>query len=74
MTRWTLIRALVEHPACYETDLKPMSWLQRQSMYQPIPFGLRQYWKGHFVGRLMNVRQSCTPACGRVVSAYAAEW
>lgn len=46
------IRALAEHPACYETDLKPMSWLQQQSMYQPIPFGLRQYWKGHLVGRL----------------------
>jgi FAD/FMN-containing dehydrogenase len=46
------IRALAEHPACYETDLKPMSWLQQQSLYQPIPFGLRQYWKGHLVGRL----------------------
>jgi FAD/FMN-containing dehydrogenase len=29
-----------------------MSWLQQQSLYQPIPFGLRQYWKGHLVGRL----------------------
>jgi FAD/FMN-containing dehydrogenase len=46
------IRALTEHPACYETDLKAMSWLQQQSLYQPIPFGLRQYWKGHLVGRL----------------------
>jgi FAD/FMN-containing dehydrogenase len=46
------IRALADHPACYETDLKAMSWLQQQSLYQPIPFGLRQYWKGHLVGRL----------------------
>ena len=29
-----------------------MSWLQQQALYQPIPFGLRQYWKGHLVGRL----------------------
>jgi FAD/FMN-containing dehydrogenase len=27
-----------------------MSWLQQQAVYQPIPFGLRQYWKGHLVG------------------------
>jgi FAD/FMN-containing dehydrogenase len=46
------IRALTDHPACYETDLKAMSWLQQQSLYQPIPFGLRQYWKGHLVSRL----------------------
>jgi FAD/FMN-containing dehydrogenase len=46
------VRALAEHPACYESDLKPMSWLQLQAFYQPIPFGLRHYWKGHLVGRL----------------------
>jgi FAD/FMN-containing dehydrogenase len=46
------VRALTTHPACYETDLKPMNWLQQQSLYQPIPFGLRQYWKGHLIGRL----------------------
>jgi FAD/FMN-containing dehydrogenase len=46
------IRALADHPACYETDLKAMSWLQQQTLYQPIPFGLRQYWKGHLVARL----------------------
>jgi FAD/FMN-containing dehydrogenase len=48
----TAIRALADDPACYETDLKPMSWLQQQTLYQPIPFGLRQYWKGHLVGRV----------------------
>jgi FAD/FMN-containing dehydrogenase len=47
-----MIRPLAEHPACYESDLKSMSWLQQQSLYQPIPFGLRQYWKGHLVGSL----------------------
>lgn len=46
------IAGLAAHPACYESDLKAMSWLQQQSLYQPIPFGLRQYWKGHLVGRL----------------------
>jgi FAD/FMN-containing dehydrogenase len=29
-----------------------MSWLQQQAQYEPIPFGLRQYWKGHLVSRL----------------------
>jgi FAD/FMN-containing dehydrogenase len=46
------VRALTTHPACYETDLKPMNWLQQQTLYEPIPFGLRQYWKGHLIGRL----------------------
>ena len=46
------VRALATHPACYESDLKPMNWLQQQTLYQPIPFGLRQYWKGHLIGRL----------------------
>ena len=46
------VRALAIHPACYERDLKPMNWLQQQTLYQPIPFGLRQYWKGHLIGRL----------------------
>ena len=27
-------------------------WLQQQAQYEPIPFGLRQYWKGHLVGKL----------------------
>jgi FAD/FMN-containing dehydrogenase len=48
----SVIRPLTGHPALYETDLKTMSWLQMQSLYQPIPFGLRQYWKGHLVGRV----------------------
>ena len=46
------VRALAKHPACFETDLKPMNWLQQQTLYEPIPFGLRQYWKGHLIGRL----------------------
>lgn len=29
-----------------------MSWLQQQAQYVPIPFGLRQYWKGHLVRKL----------------------
>ncbi|HLX35606.1 MAG TPA: FAD-binding oxidoreductase [Candidatus Limnocylindrales bacterium] len=46
------IGALIRHRALYESDLKTMSWLQQEALYQPIPFGLRQYWKGHLVGRL----------------------
>jgi FAD/FMN-containing dehydrogenase len=29
-----------------------MSWLQQQAQYEPFPFGLRQYWKGHLVRSL----------------------
>src|SRR3712207_5207912 len=29
-----------------------MNWLQQQAQYEPFPFGLRQYWKGHLVSKL----------------------
>ena len=45
------VRSLTSHPALFEADVKQMSWLQQQAQYGPIPFGLRQYWKGHLVGR-----------------------
>ena len=46
------VRPLTSHPALFESDVKAMGWLQQQAQYEPIPFGLRQYWKGHLVGRL----------------------
>jgi FAD/FMN-containing dehydrogenase len=46
------VRALTDHPALFESDVKAMSWLQQQAQYAPIPFGLRQYWKGHLVSKL----------------------
>ncbi|MCV0403585.1 MAG: FAD-binding protein [Chloroflexi bacterium] len=46
------VRALTDHPALFESDVKAMGWLQQQAQYEPIPFGLRQYWKGHLVGKL----------------------
>ena len=45
------VRALTDHPALFQSDVKAMGWLQQQAQYEPIPFGLRQYWKGHLVGR-----------------------
>lgn len=47
-----VLRPLTEHPAMWEADVKSMKWLQMQSLYTPIPFGLRQYWKGHLVGKV----------------------
>ena len=44
-TQW-----LREHPALYEDDLHARSWLELQAHTTPIPFGVRNYWKGHFVG------------------------
>jgi FAD/FMN-containing dehydrogenase len=46
------VKALTSHAALFQTDVKAMNWLQQQAVYEPIPFGLRQYWKGHLVGSL----------------------
>jgi FAD/FMN-containing dehydrogenase len=43
------IAGLLEHPGLYERNLRPMTWLQMQARNTPMPFGLRHYWKGHFV-------------------------
>jgi FAD/FMN-containing dehydrogenase len=43
------IRELREHPALFEANVRPMTWLEAQARFTPIPFGLRHYWKGHLV-------------------------
>ena len=43
------IRELSGHPTLFQTDLRPMTWLEAQARFTPIPFGLRHYWKGHLV-------------------------
>ena len=43
------IRELREHSALVQTNLRPMTWLEAQARFAPIPFGLRHYWKGHLV-------------------------
>jgi FAD/FMN-containing dehydrogenase len=43
------IRELREDPVPFLTRLQPMTWLQAQARFTPIPFGLRHYWKGHLV-------------------------
>ena len=43
------IAPLAGHPTLYERDVRPLTWLQLQAMNTPMPFGLRHYWKGHFV-------------------------
>ena len=40
---------LLDHPTVFERDLRPMTWLQMQAQNTPMPFGFRNYWKGHFV-------------------------
>jgi FAD/FMN-containing dehydrogenase len=46
------MRTLTAHGDLFETDVSARSWLQQQAQYVPIPFGLRQYWKGHLVDRV----------------------
>lgn len=43
------IRELREHPALFDSNVRPMPWLELQARFTPIPFGLRHYWKGHLV-------------------------
>jgi len=45
----TAIRELRDHPALFESNVRPMTWLEAQARFTPIPFGLRHYWKGHLV-------------------------
>jgi FAD/FMN-containing dehydrogenase len=46
-----VIRSLLELPLL-ANGLKPMSYLEAQAMSGIIPFGLRHYWKGHFLKEL----------------------
>jgi FAD/FMN-containing dehydrogenase len=59
------VRPLREHAALYESDLRPMSWLQMQALNTPMPFGLRHYWKGHFV------RETTSELAAAIVGATA---
>jgi FAD/FMN-containing dehydrogenase len=44
--------SLRSHPGLLVDGVRPMSYLQLQSIFGEIPFGLRHYWKGHFVRAL----------------------
>ena len=43
------VAELVADPCHLDGEVQAMSWLQVQGMNPPIPFGLRNYWKGHLV-------------------------
>lgn len=43
------IESLTSSPGLYEHDVHPTSWLQLQAQNSPMPFGLRNYWKGHLL-------------------------
>jgi FAD/FMN-containing dehydrogenase len=60
------LQPLLDHPALYERGVAPMSWLQLQAQNTPIPFGMRNYWKGHFV------RETTPALADAIVSAGAA--
>ena len=60
------LESLRAHPALYEDGLQPLSWLQLQASSTPIPFGMRHYWKGHFV------RETTAALATAIVQAGAA--
>jgi FAD/FMN-containing dehydrogenase len=43
------IKELRNQPGLFEANIRPMSWLELQARFTPIPPGLRHYWKGHLV-------------------------
>jgi FAD/FMN-containing dehydrogenase len=48
-SRLELLRSI---PGLLADAVRPMSYLQLQGIFGEIPFGLRHYWKGHFVNAL----------------------
>jgi len=48
-SRLGLLRSI---PGLVADLVRPMSYLQLQGVFGEIPFGLRHYWKGHFVNAL----------------------
>lgn len=45
------VRRFRERPDVLVDSLRPMTYLELQAMNEPMPFGMRHYWKSHFVGR-----------------------
>jgi FAD/FMN-containing dehydrogenase len=45
-SRLALLRSM---PGLLADAVRPMSYLQLQGIFGELPFGLRHYWKGHFV-------------------------
>lgn len=41
--------SLTSSPGLYEHDVHPTTWMQLQAQNTPMPFGLRNYWKGHLL-------------------------
>lgn len=44
-----LLRPLRDGPTVLSDDVAPVTYLQLQAMNGRLPFGLRHYWKGHFL-------------------------
>jgi FAD/FMN-containing dehydrogenase len=45
------LRGFRERSDVLVDDLRPMAYLELQAMNEPMPFGMRHYWKSHFVGQ-----------------------
>ena len=63
-----ILRPLRALPVVHES-LAPMTYLEVQAMSGILPFGLRHYWKGHFVRELDDgVIDSVVAAMGRAAA------
>jgi FAD/FMN-containing dehydrogenase len=56
-----------------DDGIRPMSYLEVQRIFAEIPFGLQNYWKGHFVVDFPDALvESVVDVFGRVTSSHSA--
>jgi FAD/FMN-containing dehydrogenase len=63
---------LTADPCRLDGDVRAMFWLQLQAINPPLPFGMRNYWKGHLVRETPSelaeaVLEAAAEAAGRSV-------
>lgn len=61
------LRPFRERPDVLVDALGPTTYLELQAMNAPMPFGMRHYWKSHFVGRTDDALiDACVDAVSRI--------
>ena len=67
-----LVRSLRKLPTV-DDGIRPMRYLEVQRIFAEIPFGLQNYWKGHFVRELPDALiDLIVESFGRVTSTHSA--
>jgi len=68
-----LIRVLQNVGTPLDDGIRPISYLEVQHLFAEIPFGLQNYWKGHFVREMPDVAiDAVIDAAGGMTSEHSA--